>query len=507
MRSRISTIPPEPPDTLGGGDLPANDSPLTLSMPLPAPSSGSTLAPPSATATPRPGTQIGGTMVEALRNEEAARCRSFGLTVSILASIAAPLLPLLGGTPWLIALTQLALIWILCLALWVWRIGARQDRYSPRVFRLFGWSCALASLLGDYHLGLFSPAPMIVTLGISFFALSDERRLALRLSLTATGGYLLLVVGVLTGALPDVGLLPVTALPPNERLFLALMVPTVFLGTLWQARQSRAATHEALRQAQQAMLLANHQEARLQEARLDLDVALRAGAGVDGRYSGHLVGDYRLAELIGRGAMGEVYGASGPDGEPVAVKMLSAHAATDGALVKRFLREGELTASLQSPHIVRVHALGALVGGGPYIVMERLHGADLGRWLREQGPLSLASAVALAQHLAAGLDAAHAAGVVHRDIKPQNVFRDEPRGGGDVTWKLVDFGVSKLQSSQGTLTQRAIVGTPGYMSPEQAEGLDADTRSDLFSLGAVLYRALTDRPPFPGPDTPQILFA
>jgi serine/threonine-protein kinase len=95
--------------------------------------------------------------------------------------------------------------------------------------------------------------------------------------------------------------------------------------------------------------------------------------------------------------------------------------------------------------------------------------------------------------------------VVHRDLKPQNLFLSETKTGRTI-WKILDFGVSKLQGSAGTLTQHAVVGTPGYMSPEQAQGTAADRRSDIFSLGAVAYRALTGRPPFSGTDTPQILF-
>src|SRR5439155_13924929 len=116
----------------------------------------------------------------------------------------------------------------------------------------------------------------------------------------------------------------------------------------------------------------------------------------------------------------------------------------------------------------------------------------------------LAELVELVRQIAAGLSAAHRAGVVHRDLKPANLFLVEKPG--DDTWKILDFGVAKLRGSTGTLTQRAIIGTPGYMSPEQAQGREVDPRSDVFSLGAVLYRALTGRPAFSGPDLPQILF-
>jgi len=452
----------------------------------------------------RPSTALTGTVTvaRALLAEEAARCRSFGMVIALLSGSTLAALPFLGGEPWLQGATQAALLWLFGVAVWVWRVGAREEHYSPVIFRIFGWSAVLASIFIDYHLGVFSPAPMAVTLGISFFALSDDRRLALQLSSVATASYLFLVVAVLTGFLPDDGLLRVSSVPPRERVYLAAMVPSIFLVTLLQARESRAATHGALHQAQRAMLLASQQEARVQEARADLDVALRAGAGRQGRYSGQLVAGYHIEELIGRGAMGEVYAASDLDGRPLAVKMLAPSAALDEALLRRFLREGELSARLRSPHIVRVFRVGEADDGAPFIAMERLRGADLGASLRKSGRLPLPRVVELVRQVAIGLDAAHAAGVIHRDLKPQNLFFDDHDG-----WKIVDFGVSKLRDGQGTLTQRAVVGTPGYMAPEQAQGLEADPRSDIFALGAVAYRALTDRPPFAGPDTPQILFA
>ncbi|MCS6900622.1 MAG: serine/threonine-protein kinase [Myxococcales bacterium] len=444
-------------------------------------------------------------MARALHAEESARCRSFGRIIALLAGGSACVIPWLGGTPWLAGATQATLLWLLGVALWVWRIGAAEERYSPLVFQIFGWSCVLTSIFINYYFGVFSPAPTAVTLGISFFALSDNRRLALSLSTTATGFYLLLAVGILTEILPDAGVFSVRAVPERERIFLLVIVPVIFLVTLLQARESRAATHDALRQAQSAMLLAHQQEARLQEAHQDLDAALRISVGREGRYSGQLVGSYKLGEIIGLGAMGEVYEATGQDGRPVAVKMLSMTASHNINLHRRFLREGAMAARLDAPNIVKVLDVGEAGDGAPFLAMERLEGTDLSAWLREHGRLSLPEVIDLARQVSAGLAVAHQAGVIHRDLKPQNLFRCEREG--KVTWKILDFGVSKLGRGDGTLTRRTIIGTPGYMSPEQAQGLEAEVRSDIFALGAVVYRALTARPPFTGPDTPQILFA
>jgi serine/threonine-protein kinase len=246
-------------------------------------------------------------------------------------------------------------------------------------------------------------------------------------------------------------------------------------------------------------------DAQLAEANLDLEKALEVGAGKTGRHSGSHAGPWILRELIGQGAMGEVYAAIHDNGfTTAAVKTLAA--ADDPDQLARFRREAQIASQLRAPGLVSVFEVGELAGNVPYIVMELLTGHDLAWHLRKVQRLPLADAVALCEQIGAGLRDAHAAGIVHRDIKPQNLFLHEPPGGGPASWKILDFGVSKLRGGHGTLTQNLVVGTPGYMAPEQARGRDADERSDLFALGAVMYRALTGQAPFRGNDTPQILF-
>ena len=174
-------------------------------------------------------------------------------------------------------------------------------------------------------------------------------------------------------------------------------------------------------------------------------------------------------------------------------------------LLARFRREAEIAMALRSPGLVSVFEVGALDGAVPYLVMELLHGHDLAWHLRKARQLGLQRTIDLCTQVAAGLRDAHAAGIVHRDIKPQNLFLHE-LAGAPPCWKILDFGVSRLEGGGGTLTQNLLVGTPAYMAPEQARGRIADARSDLFSLGAVLYRALTGQPAFRGDDTPAILF-
>src|SRR5688572_14487396 len=136
--------------------------------------------------------------------------------------------------------------------------------------------------------------------------------------------------------------------------------------------------------------------------------------------------------------------------------------------------------------------------------MERLTGVDLAGHLRERGRLDLDETIEMARQLAAGLEAARKAGIVHRDLKPQNVFRID---GPVPTWKILDFGVSKLVGHGGTLTQGHVIGTPQYMAPEQARGEEVDHRADVYALAAIVYRCLTGRPPFGGAGVPQILYA
>jgi serine/threonine protein kinase len=140
----------------------------------------------------------------------------------------------------------------------------------------------------------------------------------------------------------------------------------------------------------------------------------------------------------------------------------------------------------------------------PFIAMERLRGFDLAHHLRRSRRLSLPQTVSLLKQIAAGLAVAHRTGVVHRDIKPHNLFLSEREG--SFQWKLLDFGVSKMAGGGGTLTAGHVVGTPGYMSPEQARGEDVDLRTDSYALATIAYRCLTGHPAFTGKDVPTTLY-
>ena len=205
-----------------------------------------------------------------------------------------------------------------------------------------------------------------------------------------------------------------------------------------------------------------------------------------------LAGRYRLEEVIGRGGMSTVYRATDLSlDRVVAVKVaLDPLAEENPVYVARFKREARAAAALNDPGVVTVFDAGA---DGPtrYIVMEYVDGRSLAEILRDEGPLEPRRAAHIAAQIADTLAAAHAAGIVHRDVKPGNVMVT-----AEDRVKVLDFGIARISDSV-TLTQTAsVLGTAPYMAPEQAMGNPADARSDIYSLGCVLYEMLTGQPPF-----------
>ncbi|WP_406440478.1 protein kinase [Streptomyces sp. NBC_01613] len=225
-----------------------------------------------------------------------------------------------------------------------------------------------------------------------------------------------------------------------------------------------------------------------------------------------LDGRYRLADRIGSGGMGEVWRAYDEHlHRDVAVKLLTGiGAGHDPSVAARFVREARAAARLSSPYIVTVHELGTARTAGdaevPYLVMELLTGRPLDRVIRDDGRPALADTARWTDQMCRALSTAHAADVVHRDMKPANVLvtggdRDEPE---DRTAKVLDFGIARILDGTGSSTTLtvtgSIVGTPAYMSPEQARGDGpVDRRTDLYSLGCILYELVTGRPPFEAP--------
>ena len=218
--------------------------------------------------------------------------------------------------------------------------------------------------------------------------------------------------------------------------------------------------------------------------------------------SGMLAGRFVVDREVGRGGVGIVYRAHDEmSGRPVALKVI-ALPGVDAGEEARFRREGRVLAGLHHPGIVRVVAFGQLEDGQPYIAMEWLEGEDLAQRER-RAPLPLLQCLAVAADVADALAAAHAAGIVHRDVKPSNIFLLPD--GDALRVKLVDFGVASAGDGKVTRTG-AIVGTPAYMAPEQARGDgEVDARADLYALGATLFEMITGRPPHIGPTPIAIL--
>ncbi len=216
-----------------------------------------------------------------------------------------------------------------------------------------------------------------------------------------------------------------------------------------------------------------------------------------------LAGKYKLEALIGQGGMGTVWSATHLGlGKHVAVKLITSGLARHAEIRKRFDTEAKAGAKLQSRHVVQIFDNGELEDGTPFIAMELLRGQSLQARLEHGGAMPLADVVQMVTHVARALGRAHALGIIHRDIKPDNIFLSESDDDDGVVVKVLDFGIAKFSmadEAQSTTRTGAMIGTPLYMSPEQARGLRGiDGRSDLYSLGLVVYTALTCVQPFAG---------
>ena len=201
---------------------------------------------------------------------------------------------------------------------------------------------------------------------------------------------------------------------------------------------------------------------------------------------------FEVERVIGRGGMGVVY--KGFDTElnrPVAIKVLVDHLAANGVARKRFAREARAAAAVIHPNVVPIHSVNSSVER-PYIVMTLVSGRSLQSYISEEGPLGVKEVVRISKQIAAGLAAAHEQGLVHRDIKPANILLEK-----DVSRVMItDFGLARAADDAAITQTGWLAGTPHYMSPEQAVGKEVDYRSDLFSLGSVMYFMATGREPF-----------
>ena len=441
----------------------------------------------------------GPTAAQALDHADLPRMRMFHI-FGIFAPVAAIALSLmLGGDEvaryvfWVgaagMSLANMGLVWL----------SARSERWQPKPVGIL-WIVATTSgvLPMLYYFGPFSAVVMISILGIVFIALGRSRWISLSVAGICIGGHVVLTTAIISGWITDVGILS-SVVAGRYQLIVAEVLITGMQGASYLlGRWARRTNTAAVAELQNAMQVIGDQQQALAEVK---DDDARQKHADEGRWTGQVMGRYKVGLVLGRGAMGDVYEALGPDGVSIAIKLLNQKAATSSSLIDRFHREMEVAAKLVSPHIVRVLELSPPEAPVPFIAMERLYGTDLATRLRNEPRMPSDELVVMLDQIARGLEVARLAGVVHRDLKPHNLFLHEGS-----TWKILDFGVSKLVGSEGTLTGEGVVGTPQYMAPEQAMGGQVTHLADVYALGAIAYRCLTGRSPFKGKDLSELIY-
>jgi len=381
----------------------------------------------------------------------------------------------------------------------MWILSRSEATYQPRTVGLLWLLGNIGVLPAIAYFGPFSAVVMVTMLAIVFIALGRVHWIARGTAAIIIGGHVAIASPIILGWLPDRGVIASTYVRPPQ-LWVAELLIVGFLASGYAlGRWARSMSALAVAELQQAMQVIGDKEQALAEV---VDHAQRANRANEGRWTHQTMGSFRLGLVLGRGSMGEVYEAVRSDGTPAAVKLLNARSTASATLVERFHREMEVAARLESPHIVRVYELSPADAPVPFIAMERLHGGDLATRLRAETRIPSDELVVLLDQVSRGLEVARLAGVVHRDLKPHNLFLHD---GG--TWKILDFGVSKLLGSEGTLTGEGIVGTPQYMAPEQATGGEVTHAADVYALGAIAYRCLTGRSPFTGRDLAELIYA
>lgn len=224
------------------------------------------------------------------------------------------------------------------------------------------------------------------------------------------------------------------------------------------------------------------------------------GRTIDGRFD--------VRKLLGRGGMGAVYLAHQRSVDRlVALKVLRRDLSDDASLARRFILEARAACRLENPHTVLIHDFGKTEDGMLYLAMEFLRGGSLRDRMRKVGPMPVEDVLRITEEVAESLAEAHGHGIFHRDVKPENVFLSERRGGGE-TVKVMDYGLARARPTPGesAITGAGVVmGTPAYMSPEVVTGQVADARADVYALGIMMYEMLTGIPPYQGATPMQVL--
>jgi serine/threonine-protein kinase len=421
-----------------------------------------------------------------LRDEEASTARGMIRVGRLVGAACLAVLPLFSGSVPLRIAIAAAMVFALVVGAIVERRLRDPERYGERLMIVLALAVCPVTFLALLYFGIFSAAQLFPTLAMYFFSRRERFASAFALFLVNAVVQATFAVVIIAGVVGDPGLFQPTQ-TAWTLVWGHVLIQVGDLGAFLLGRGSHIAARDAIEKMRGAMLLAAQRDALLHEARQDLDRALQLGGS--GRYSDHTFGSYRLGSVLGRGGMGEVYEAFHvKTGEPAAVKLLAHRELGNPRSVERFLREITAVRALRSPHVVRVLEWSNEGDELPFFAMERLHGQDLAHLLRSTRLPPDGLAKLLAQ-VGAALEEAWSFGIVHRDLKPQNLFLTDDAG-----WKVLDFGVAAFNDRAGSLTSGHVVGTPSYMSPEQARGERVDHRADVYAIAAIAYRWLTGRP-------------
>lgn len=459
--------------------------------------------PKSATLATSPSTAIS---EQALAAVEAQRMRGMMTGLAVSSGVVAVIVMIVGGDDRAQLIHAAALAATSAMTGFLALLFRNPKRYYPRIAVNVLYSQILVLCTGYYFWGVFSTYGALVPLSV-YIAAGTATRAELALGVgTLVAGQTSFSLATVLGWIESRGLVePVIG---RAGLFTQLvavgLVQAITIGSAIAGRAALKDAMVALEAHNLVLLQLARREAQLAEAQDDARAAREAGQGGAGRFTEQTLDGMKLGEVLGRGAMGEIYAAQRVGDEtPLAVKILASHLLRDQPSRDRFLRESAIVSALTSPHVVRVYAVSPPDAALPYIVMERLEGTDLAHLLKRQSMRPLEELEEIITHIAAGLEAAHSAGVIHRDLKPSNIFATGE--GRARIWKLLDFGASKWRDGGGTLTQDNLVGTPGYMAPEQALGRPVDQRSDVYALGVIVYRLVTGVPPVLPGELPAML--
>jgi hypothetical protein len=432
--------------------------------------------------------------------EDAYRLRKRGQDALIfaLAILGSALLGVVGPGPVPVLVGCIGIVSVAILALVA---RAREELRAP-AWAMIGVCAVAPAYAVGLHSGFVCVVSTLLFVGSAFEPAGARSSLVARYGVLAGAvvSHAIVFALIARGIAPDAGNSPVlspghTALEPY---LLHLSVQSLFFLAFALGRAVDRRHLELLREAERARTQAARRDAQLRAA--DADVARALESDDTGLFTGQVVGPYRLGRVIASGGMGDIYEArpAGEDaGERVAVKLVRRERVGDPLTLALFDEEAAALARVSSPFVATVLGIGGHDSDLPYLAMELIEGSTLATILRERGHLSVEEVRALVRDVADGLRAVHAAGIIHRDVKPHNVMLTATREG--TRWKIVDFGVAQLHELA-VAGSSVLAGTAPYMAPEHALGERVDARADLYALALVAYRALAGRPAFLGED-------